>query len=190
MNKFLALTAFCGLVALAGCGDDAPSPAAAAAAATPKKAAPAATTLSSLDAGTDSAPYLYSYNPIAKRDPFRGTGIDEGPSTQEAPKAETCDEPLCQFDVDELMLVAVVSGDSNPLAMVEDRTGTGHLVRRNTRLGKQGGKVTSILRDCMVVTSFVRGADGRAQPNRQNMCVKKEARQMPQLDLMIGKMRE
>lgn len=183
MHKLLGLTAFCGLVALVGCGEEAPP--APVAAPTPKRAAPQV-----YDAGVDATPYLYSYNPIAKRDPFRGLSIDDVGAGAKEEKVDTCDEPLCQFDIDELTLVAVVSGDSNPLAMVEDRSGTGHLVHRNTRLGKQGGKVTSILRDCMVVTSFVRGADGRAQPNRQNMCVKKEARQMPVLDLMIGKMRE
>jgi len=187
MHKFFLTTAFIGaLFASSGCGDDTVAP-------PPPPSAPrkAAAVTSAYDAGVDSSPYLYSYNPIAKRDPFRGQSM-EGDATAPDPgkDSQTCDEPLCQFDLDELNLVAVVSGDSNPLAMVEDRTGTGHLVRRNTRLGKQGGKVTSILRDCMVVTSFVRGADGRAQPNRQNMCVKKETRQMPVLDLMIGKMRE
>ncbi len=184
MHKILGLTAFVGLVAVVGCGEE-PKAAPAPAPTTKRVAAVAA-----YDAGVDATPYLYSYNPIAKRDPFRGMNIDDvgGPAKEE--KVDTCDEPLCQFDIDELTLVAVVSGDSNPLAMVEDRSGTGHLVHRNTRLGKQGGKVTSILRDCMVVTSFVRGADGRAQPNRQNMCVKKEARQLPVLDLMNGKMHE
>ncbi len=186
MHKFLVLTAACSVVGLVACGDGgAPPP-------PPPTSAPKRAPPPPVDAGVDAAPaYIYSYNPIAKRDPFRGLGMDDpGRGPEEPTKIDTCDEPLCQFDVDELTLVAVVSGDSNPLAMVEDRTGTGHMVRRNTRIGKQGGKVTSILRDCMVVTSFVRGADGRAQPNRQNMCVKKESRQMPVLDLMIGKMRE
>jgi type IV pilus assembly protein PilP len=184
MNKLFVIAAFAVLVGLVGCGED-PAPPPPPAAATRK-----ASVTISLDAGVETSPYLYSYNPIAKRDPFRGLANDDTGTTKDEKIVDTCDEPLCQFDIDELTLVAVVSGDSNPLAMVEDRTGTGHLVRRNTRMGKQGGKVTSILRDCMVVTSFVRGADGRAQPNRQNVCVKKESRQLPQLDLSTGKMRE
>jgi type IV pilus assembly protein PilP len=91
-------------------------------------------------------------------------------------------------DTDELTVVAVVSGDANPLAMVEDRTGVGHIVRRNTRIGKQGGKVTQILRDCFVVTSFVSGgADGKPLANKQNMCVKSDVRSIDPLDLLKGK---
>lgn len=183
MRKLLVFTAVGGVMAQLACGGDSPP---AVAAAAPKKAAQAV----AIDAGVDATPYLYSYNPIAKRDPFRGLAVDDPGRAESAQPEQTCDEPLCQFDIDELSLVAVVSGDSNPIAMVEDRTGVGHLARRNTRLGKQGGKITSILRDCIVVTSFVRGADGRAQPNRQNVCVKKETRQMPVLDLMLGKIRE
>ncbi len=186
MRTFFKLTAVCGALLLIGCGDDAPAAAPASTAAAVKRAAPAA-----YDAGVEAPAYLYSYNPVAKRDPFRGQNTETDPSQAPEPtKGETCDEPLCQFDIDELTLVAVVSGDSNPVAMVEDRLGVGHLVRRNTRLGKQGGKATSILRDCVVVTSFVRGVDGRAQPNRQNMCVKKDSRQVPPLDLLTGKIRE
>lgn len=186
MRTLFKITAVCGVMLLIGCGDDAPAAPPPTATSASKRAAPV-----SYDAGVETPTYLYSYNPVAKRDPFRGQNTENDPTAPSEPnRGETCDEPLCQFDIDELTLVAVVSGDSNPVAMVEDRLGVGHLVRRNTRLGKQGGKATSILRDCVVVTSFVRGVDGRAQPNRQNMCVKKDSRQIPPLDLLTGKIRE
>lgn len=148
-----------------------------------------------VDAGvvTTTEPYLYSYVSMGKRDPFRsstaGSEAPTGPTG--GGDREVCDEPLCQVDLDELRLVAVVSGDANPVAMVEDRTGVGHVVRRNTKVGKQAGKVTAILRDCIVVTSFVVGPDGRAQPNRQSLCVSTEGQgSNPVLDLMNGKTRE
>ncbi len=114
----------------------------------------------------------------------------EGAKNVLEPGAETvsCNEPLCLVDLDDLNVVAVVSGDANPLAMVEDRTGVGHIVRRNTRVGKQGGKVTQILRDCIVVTSFITGGpDGKPQANKQNMCVKTDSRSVEPLDLLKGK---
>lgn len=148
-----------------------------------------------VDAGVALAtaePYQYSYVSMGKRDPFRGS--QAGPEEAKGPSdtnTEGCDEPLCQFDLDDLRLVAVVSGDANPVAMVEDRAGVGHVVRRNTKVGKQAGKVTAILRECIVVTSFVVGPDGRAQPNRQNLCVSTEGQATsPILDLMNGKARE
>lgn len=152
-----------------------------------------------VDAGVAVAesgePYQYSYVAMGKRDPFRSSQLgtpEEGPKGgASGPNIEACDEPLCQVDLDELKLVAVVSGDANPVAMVEDKSGVGHVVRRNTKVGRQAGKVTAILRDCIVVTSFVVGPDGRAQPNRQNLCVSTEGQGTnPVLDLMLGKTRE
>lgn len=180
-----------GALALVGaaCGADSDSGTAPVAVAPAKRPA-------GVDAGVVSTaePYLYSYVSMGKRDPFRSSSAGSETSTQTATGStdrEVCDEPLCQVDLDELRLVAVVSGDANPVAMVEDRTGVGHVVRRNTKVGKQAGKVTAILRDCIVVTSFVVGPDGRAQPNRQSLCVSTEGQGTnPVLDLMNGKTRE
>ena len=169
------------LLALAGCGGDAPSapPAATSPAASRKKAeapAPIATA-----AGVE-----YSYLPIGKRDPFRAPGLDYGSGSDKAEDI-VCDEPLCKVDLDELVVVAVVSGDANPLAMVEDRAGVGHIVRRNTKVGRQGGKVSQVLRDCIVVTSFITGPDGKAQPNKANLCVRQDPRTAAPMDLFQGK---
>lgn len=175
--------------ALAGaaCGDDAQTAGPTASAPKPRAAADAGVAIAST-----GPQYIYSYNALGKRDPFRAFGVGEGvvSSATNPQPIVGCDEPLCQFDMDELTLVAVVSGDANPMAMVEDKSGIGYLVRRNSRMGKQGGKVTQILRDCIVVTSFIQGADGKAQPNRTDLCVKQEQQAGKVLDLMSGKNRE
>jgi type IV pilus assembly protein PilP len=149
------------------------------------------------DAGTSALtvtePYQYSYSPIGKRDPFRNQAalvVDPGPVGPVVSGQGGCDEVLCQYDLGELKLVAVVSGDANPVAMVEDRNGVGHVLRRNTKVGRQAGKVTAILRDCVVVTSFVNGPDGRQQPNRQSLCVSPEGGTSPVFDLLNGKSRD
>src|SRR5262249_26734144 len=89
----------------------------------------------------------YVHNPVGKRAPFRSPEAE--PASQAALNAN-CNEPLCRFDIDQLTLVAVVSGDANPLAMVQDPAGRGYFVRRNTRVGRQGGKVTQIMSDAVV----------------------------------------
>lgn len=168
----LALGALC----WAACGED-PAPKAAAPAV--KKAAAAAPKDAPAEATTRIL-YEYAYNPLGKRDPFRpyveqqraGDG-DRSP----------CNEPLCQWDLDQLNLVAVVSGDANPLAMLEDPQKTGHIVRRETRVGKQGGKVTQILRDCLVVTEYWNGPDGKRNPNPVKVCVKTEQAKASMVDL-------
>lgn len=169
---------------LAACGDSQPT---SAPVPTPAKAAPKKNAEPATPAIASNVTYMY--NPVGKRDPFRGLYM-EGPGPRvltEGPEETVCSEPLCRFDLNELTVVAVVSGDANPLAMVEDKAGVGHLVRRNTKIGRQGGKVTQILRDCIVVTSFVSGPDGKAQPNKDNMCVKADVRSAPVLDLLGGK---
>lgn len=189
-SRALALCLGALFVVGVACGSDPGS------ATVPVAVAPAKRAGVGVDAGVTitAEPYLYSYVSMGKRDPFRSASAGSEASAQTNtgnPDREVCDEPLCQVDLDELRLVAVVSGDANPVAMVEDRTGVGHVVRRNTKVGKQAGKVTAILRDCIVVTSFVVGPDGRAQPNRQSLCVSTEGQgSNPVLDLMNGKTRE
>lgn len=141
-----------------------------------------------VDAGTieiiSSVPYLY--NPVGKRDPFRNL-IDEIRAERSSTEKVLCNEPLCGYDLEQLTLVAVVSGDANPVAMVEDPAKVGHVVHRNSRVGKQGGKVTQIQRDCVVVTEYFQTPDGKVNPNRVNICIKADKRSVPVLDLLQNK---
>ncbi len=164
---------------LGGCASQPPAPPAA-----PKPPA-AKVAASARDAAVpEAAPYVYSYNPLAKRDPFRSL-VEEvrSPVTE----SSACAEPLCQWDLGQLTLVAVVTGEANPLAMVEDPAGRGHLVRRSTRMGKQGGKVTQILRDTVTVTEFWTGPDGKVNPNPTTLHMKPDKTLVPDLDLATGK---
>jgi type IV pilus assembly protein PilP len=124
------------------------------------------------------------YNPVGKRDPFRSP--DAEPAAQALASA-TCNEPLCSFDVDQLTLVAVVSGDANPLAMVQDPAGRGYFVRRNTRVGRQGGKVTQILRDAVVITEYFTTPDGKTTANPITLAIKADKLPEQETDLATGK---
>jgi type IV pilus assembly protein PilP len=127
----------------------------------------------------------YVYNPIGKRDPFRSP--DAEPATQAALANATCTEPLCRFDIDQLTLVAVVSGDANPLAMVQDPAGRGYFVRRNTRVGRQGGKVTQIMSDALVITEYFTTPDGKTTANPVTLAIKSEKLPEAETDLATGK---
>ncbi|QSQ13533.1 pilus assembly protein PilP [Myxococcus landrumensis] len=168
---------------LAAC-EDAPPPAPPVAAApAPAPAAPAETA-AAVEA-TAAPAYVYSYNPVGKRDPFRSP-LEELNQSGQPNQVTTCTEPLCAFDLDQLKLVAVVTGDANPLAMVEDPQGRGHIVRRNTRVGRQGGKVTQILRDSMTVTEVFSG-NGEIIKNPVTLQLKPDDKQDPSYNLMTGK---
>lgn len=165
---------------LVGCGEDepatappaprAPAPAAAATAGTSEPLRPRIVTL-----------VPYAYTPMGKRDPFRSP-IEEVRESNSA-----CTDPLCQWELDQLSLVAVVTGDSNPFAMVEDPQGRGHIVHRNSPLGKQGGKLTQILRDSITVTEYWRGPDGKLSPNPVSLQLRGEKAVLTAQDLATGR---
>jgi type IV pilus assembly protein PilP len=127
----------------------------------------------------------YVYNPIGKRDPFRSPEAE--PAAQATLANTACTEPLCRFDVDQLTLVAVVSGDANPLAMVQDPAGRGYFVRRNTRVGRQGGKVTQIMSDAVVITEYFTTPDGKTTANPVTLAIKSERPPEQDTDLATGK---
>ena len=163
----------------AACGGSAPPPAPAQQAKAAVAKPPAAT-----EPAAPAAP-TYVYNPIGKRDPFRSPEAE--PAAQAALANTTCTEPLCRFDVDQLTLVAVVSGDANPLAMVQDPAGRGYFVRRNTRVGRQGGKVTQIMSDAVVITEYFTTPDGKTTANPVTLAIKSEKVPEQETDLATGK---
>ena len=169
--------AWLAVLLLAACGGSSAPPPAATKAAPPK---PVAVT----EHAAPAAP-TYVYNPVGKRDPFRSP--DAEPATQAALANASCNEPMCRFDVDQLTLVAVVSGDANPLAMVQDPAGRGYFVRRNTRVGRQGGKVTQIMSDAVVITEYFTTPDGKTTANPITLAIKADKIPDQETDLATGK---
>jgi len=163
----------------AACGGSAPPPTTAqqtkAATAKPPPAPEAAA----------QGPQTYVYNPIGKRDPFRSPEAE--PAAAGSLASTACTEPLCRFDVDQLTLVAVVSGDANPLAMVQDPLGRGYFVHRNSRVGRQGGKVTQIMSDAVVITEYFTTPDGKTSANPVTLAIKSEKPPEQETDLATGK---
>jgi type IV pilus assembly protein PilP len=155
--KLGARTAVCAWgLALASCGSPPPK-----VAAKPPAAATAAKPVLSAEAKPDTPVESYTYSAIGKRDPFRSPlddlVISRGNETQ-------C--PICKWEIDQLRLVAVITGTGNPVAMVEDPDGVGHLVRVNTEVGKRSGRVTAIRRDQLVITEAGHDTFGRAVANK------------------------
>src|SRR5450432_2948648 len=140
-----------------GCGSSAPSAAQKAAAPAPVAAKPPP----AAEATPEKPVETYSYSAIGKRDPFRSPLddliISHGNEAQ-------C--PLCKWEIDQLKLVAVVTGTGNPVAMVEDPDGVGHLVRVNTEVGRRAGRVTARRRDQLVITEAGQASFGRAFANK------------------------
>jgi hypothetical protein len=97
---------------------------------------------------------------FSARDPFaapHGTAPTSG-----------CGTELCR-PLEELTLVAIVSGTSTPVAMFEDRDGQGLLAHRGDELGVQGARVTAFERECLVLTRFV--GEGARQAVTERVCL-------------------
>jgi len=117
----------------------------------------------------------YTYTPIGKRDPFRSF-FDSFEPVEPRQSVDANCGLLCQFELDQLRLVAVVSGVASPLAMVEDPEGRGHMVRRGTLIGKRSGKISDIRRDRIVVTELLRNKQGQILPVQTEMPLRSQDR--------------
>lgn len=152
-----------------GCGDSKPK------AAPPKAAtpAPAKVEAAKAEGGEENVPLSveWSYQPAGKRDPFRShfDNYEAGPLV--AAVNQDCGL-LCQFELDQLRVVAVVSGVASPLAMIEDPEGRGHMVRRGNFVGKLSGKISDIRRDRVIVTELLRNQQGQVIPVETEMLLR------------------
>jgi type IV pilus assembly protein PilP len=95
----------------------------------------------------------YSYSPVGKRDPFRTylAELVQAPEKSSQPKGATE-----QFEINQYRLVGLITGTSQPKAMVEDPEGVGHLLQVGSKLGRNGGRVKRITaKSIVVVEEFV-----------------------------------
>ena len=159
---------------LTACGG-APEPSKIAAKPAPKAAKPAAA-----EATPAPPEEQYSYSAIGKRDPFRSPLDDliiQGQADAQC--------PLCKWEIDQLRLVAVVTGTGNPVAMVEDPDGVGHVVRQGTEVGRRNGKVTTIRRDEVVVAELAHDPFGKAISNKTVLKIAHNPSEAPQAPSLL-----
>lgn len=149
----------------------APRPAARPAAAAPAPA-PAAAPAAAAEAKKPAEPE-WSYTSAGKRDPFRNVLADL--QRGQGALATRCATPLGRFEVEQLKVVAVVTGLEDPVAMVEAPNGVGYSVRRGACIGKNGGVVASIRSGEVVVSEWALRADGTRDRTQTVLRLPKEA---------------
>jgi type IV pilus assembly protein PilP len=158
--------------ALAACGDKKPAPAGAAgakaAAAVAAGAAPAAD-----EAPTKAPEAEWVYSSVGKRDPFRNFLSEL--SASGGGLTTRCATPLGRFELEQLKLVAIVTGLEDPVGMVEAPSGVGYSVRRGACIGKNGGVVEAVRSGELVVSEWAVRADGSRDRTRTVLRLPKEA---------------
>jgi type IV pilus assembly protein PilP len=154
MTRPAHLAALALALALAACGGKKP---ASRAATSPPQAAPAAP---AAPAATEAPRAEWSYSAIGKRDPFRSPVSEAGPAQATVTR---CSSPLGRFELDQLKLVAVVTGLDDPVAMVEAPNGTGYHLRRGACIGRNGGVISTVRTGEVVVSEPVVRSDGKRE---------------------------
>jgi type IV pilus assembly protein PilP len=115
----------------------------------------------------------WSYSSVGKRDPFRSFLSDlqlTGPAL-----VTRCSAPLGRFELEQLKLVAVITGLADPVAMLEAPNGVGYSVRRGACLGKNGGIVAAVRSGEVVVSEWAIRADGTRDRTQTVLKLPKEA---------------
>ena len=80
--------------------------------------------------------------------------------------------PLEKWGLDQLKLSLTVTGTATPLAMVEDPEHRGWTVRLGDFIGQNGGKVTGIHKDEIIVTETITDhSTGRVYPQNVKLSV-------------------
>jgi type IV pilus assembly protein PilP len=125
------------------------------------------------DAGAEAtAPPEWVYSSVGKRDPFRSFIADLQASGQAL--VTRCNTPLGRFELEQLKLVAVVTGLADPVAMLEAPNGIGYSIRRGACLGKNGGVVATIRTGEVVVSEWAIKADGTRDKTQTVLRLPKE----------------
>jgi type IV pilus assembly protein PilP len=115
----------------------------------------------------------WSYSSVGKRDPFRSwiAEIAKGNAALQT----RCATALGRFELEQLKLVAVVTGLEDPIAMVEAPNGVGYALRRGACIGKNGGVVAAVRSGEVVVSEWAVRADGTRDRSQTVLRLPKQA---------------
>jgi Tfp pilus assembly protein PilP len=92
----------------------------------------------------------FAENDESNRDPFRSyldTWVERGPK----PTTTVVSAIFAKYSLEELTLIAVITGDANPRAMFRDPTGLGQTIKRGDYVSKSAARITKILSDRVVL---------------------------------------
>lgn len=114
----------------------------------------------------------YTYRGEGRRDPFvsliRGVEVEQPPPAQESGPFVAVVEggsysPLARFDLQELKLVGIVDIGGVKHGLVEVADGKSYFLRSGTQVGRNGGVVSRILDDRVVITETYRNPLGETR---------------------------
>lgn len=117
----------------------------------------------------------FEYQAENRLDPFMPFISEEivQPSTDEMIEEEEKLTGMRKFEPGQLSLVAIVFTESDPVAMVEDSTGKGYIIRRGTKVGR-AGIVSDILPNQVIIKQLTYSMSKQKQYKTVEMVLRKE----------------
>ncbi len=113
------------------------------------------------------------YDPKNRVDPFipllteKQEAVKGGESDEDKPKRMLT--PLEKMDLSQIKLVAVVLMKGRALAMVEEASGKGYEVHLGTYMGQNGGQVSAINAESIVVKEYFKDFKGKRRERFQEI---------------------
>jgi type IV pilus assembly protein PilP len=108
----------------------------------------------------------FVYDASGKRDPFQP--FDFSPKDTQRDNLS----PLERYEIGQLKLTAVLDGFEEPTAIVENAAGRGFTVRRGTKIGPNGGAITEILKDKLVIVETITDYTGVSKTQTIEMAIR------------------
>jgi Tfp pilus assembly protein PilP len=114
-------------------------------------------------------------NDERNRDPFRS--YLRLFTSRETPRMPKVPAIFDKFALEELTLIAIVSGDATPRAMFRDPGGLGQSIKRGDYVSKVAARVTKILSDRVILELNEVGRNGETRPVEKPVLVNPEGAQ-------------
>jgi type IV pilus assembly protein PilP len=166
MNKFLLLLVILSVMGFAGCKgkETPPKPSAE----KHRAAAPEAAAPQKEEQKEDAN--VYTYESKGRRDPFMSLIT----ATKEKMQRKKRANPIENFDVDEIRLIAIVWDKQGSYAMITLPDGKSYTIRKGITLGLYGGKVEDITKDSVLIREQVKDYRGQLKTKDTQLKLRKE----------------
>jgi len=117
----------------------------------------------------------YRYNPEGRIDPFKPlVDLGAAPKTKIEKSKGPPLSPLQRLDIIQFRLVGVIEGIKGRRAMVQDATGKFYSLVKGSYIGLNKGRVTSILKDSVIVHERITTDEGKIESRRQVMKLRQD----------------
>jgi type IV pilus assembly protein PilP len=117
--------------------------------------------------------YKALYDPKGKIDPFKPLFEKVEKVKIKKKKRDHPLTPLEKVDLSQLKLVAVILASSGNRALVKEASGKGYVIKKDTLIGLQSGRVVQILKNLVIVKEEIEDYRGKISIRKSEMKLQK-----------------